>query len=77
MFPHKEVHKGTWISPDGRYTNQIDHILINARFNNCIIDVRTFRGADCGSDHFLVVGMLKVKMKIEAKTYRGSLTSQN
>lgn len=28
-----------------------------------MLDVRTFRGADCGSDHFLVVGKLKVKLK--------------
>jgi len=63
MFPHKEVHKGTWRSPDGRYVNQIDHILVNSRFSNCILDVRTFRGADCGSDHFLVVGKLKVTLK--------------
>lgn len=62
MFPHKEVHKGTWRFPDGRYTNQIDHVLKNVRFSNCVLGVRTFRGADCGSDLFLVAGILKVKI---------------
>ncbi|KAL4104718.1 hypothetical protein QTP88_020000 [Uroleucon formosanum] len=68
MFPHKTIHKGTWSSPDGKYINQIDHILINLRFSNCIQDVRTVRGADSDSDHFLVKGKIKVKLKSLARS---------
>lgn len=63
MFPHKNIHKVSWRSPNGRYTNQIDYVLVNSRFKNCIQDVRTIRGADSNSNHYLVKGKMKIKLK--------------
>ncbi|CAH8538274.1 unnamed protein product, partial [Schistosoma intercalatum] len=63
IFPHKRIHKATWISPDHTTENQIDHICINKKFRRTMEDVRTRRGADVASDHHLVVANLKLKLK--------------
>jgi len=42
-FPHKDIHKETWYSGDGRTMNQIDHVLIRNRFRIAITDIRTLR----------------------------------
>jgi endonuclease/exonuclease/phosphatase family metal-dependent hydrolase len=55
MLPHRSIHKYTWTSSDGKSHNQIDHILMDRRRHSNILDVRSFRGADCDSDHYLVV----------------------
>lgn len=60
-FPHKDIHKYTWESPNGQYRNQIDHILINKLFLGCLLDVKTRRGADIYSDHQLLVGTFKLR----------------
>lgn len=62
MFPHKMIHRGTWRSPDGKYINQINYILINLIFSNYIQDVQTLRGADSDCDHFFVKEKIKVKL---------------
>ena len=62
VFQHIRIHKATWVSPDHRTENQIDHICISEKFRRSMQDVRIHRGADAASDHHLVLTKLKLKL---------------
>jgi hypothetical protein len=40
IFPHRNIHKYTRTSPDGKTNNQIDNVLIDRRWHSSILDVR-------------------------------------
>ena len=63
FLKHKCIHKLTWLSPDHLTQNEIDYMSISSRWQSLLQDVHIFRGADCGSDHFLVVAKVKIKFK--------------
>jgi hypothetical protein len=67
MFPHRKIHKHTWTFPEGNTHNQIDHILIDRRRHSSILDVRSFRGADCDTDHYLVVAKVKERLAVSKR----------
>ena len=64
MFPHRNIHKYTWTSPDSKTHNQIDHVLIDRRWQSSVLDVRTFRGADCDTDHYLVIAKIRERLAV-------------
>ena len=67
FFQHRDIHKTTWVSPCGRYRNQIDHMAISKRHRNSLMDVCVKRGADIGSDHQLSIAKVKFKLKSHKK----------
>ena len=65
IFPHRDIHKLTWTSPDGRTVNQIDHFIINRKWRRShkTCDHTDYREADANSDHFLVVCRVRLKLR--------------
>ncbi|XP_055691300.1 craniofacial development protein 2-like [Lutzomyia longipalpis] len=61
-FARKNIYKATWASPDGITFNQIDHVLIDRRHQTSLLNVRTFRGANVDSDHFLVGAVFRARV---------------
>ena len=53
----------TWTSPDGQHRNQIDYILCNQKWRSSIQSAKTRLGADCGSDHELLIAKFRLKLK--------------
>ena len=63
IFPHKRIHKITWLSPDLSTGNQVDHMCITKKFRRSLQDVRIRRGAGVASDHYLLVAHVKLKLR--------------
>ena len=60
----------TWTSPDGQHRNQIHYILCSRRWRSSIQSAKTRPGADCGSDHELLIAKFRLKLKKIGKTTR-------
>ena len=61
LFQLHERRLYTWISPDGQHRNQTDYILCSQRWRSSIQSAKTRPGADCGSDHKLLIAKFRLK----------------
>ena len=68
MFNHPDIHKYTWLSPDGVTKNQIDHFAVNGKFRSSVCNTRYYRGADIFSDHNLGIADIQLKLCKVRKT---------
>ena len=63
LFQQHKRRLYTWTSPDRQHRNQIDYILCIQRWRSSIQSAKTRLGADCGSDHELLIAKFKLKLK--------------
>ena len=66
---HKRRHY-IWTLPDGQHRNQTDYILCSQKWRSSIQSAKTRLGADCGSDHELLIAKFRLKLKKVGKTTR-------
>ena len=70
LFQQHKRKLYTWTSPDGQHQNQIDYILCSQRWKSSIQSAKTRLGADCGSDHEILIAKFRLKLKKVGKTTR-------
>jgi hypothetical protein len=70
MFPHPNIHKCTWTSPEGNTHNQIDHVLIDRMWHLSVLDAQSYRGADCDTDHYLVIAKVRERLAVSKQAAR-------
>ena len=70
LFQQNKRRLYTWTSPYGQYWNQINYILFSQRWRSSIQLAKTRPGANCGSDHKLLIEKLRLKLKKVVKTTR-------
>ena len=51
----------------GRLTTRLI-TLIDRSWHSSVLDVRSFRGADCDTDHYLVVAKVKERLSVSKQT---------
>ena len=70
LFQQHKRRLYTWTSPDDQNRNQIDYLLCSQRWRSSIQSAKTRPGADCGSDHELLITKFRLKLKTVWKTTR-------
>ena len=63
IFQQHKRRLYTWTLLDGQYQNQTDYIICSQRWRSSIQSTKTRPGADCGSDHELLIAKFRLKLK--------------
>ena len=63
LFQQHKRRLYTWTSLDSQHQNQIDYNLCSQRWRSSIQSTKTRPGADCGSDHELLIAKFRLKLK--------------
>jgi len=70
LFQQHKRRLYTWTKPDGQHQNQTDYIFCSQRWRSSIQSTKTRPGADCGSDHELLIAKFRLKLRKMEKTTR-------
>ena len=71
LFQQHKKQLYTWLPPDSQHRNQNDYILCSQRWRSSMqSEKKTRLGADCGSDHELLIAKFRLTLKKMGKTTR-------
>ena len=58
FYQHRDIHRYTWTQTSRKLKSIIDYIIIKQNTQCKPQDVRVYRGAECGSDHYLIIAKI-------------------
>ena len=68
LFRLKTIHKTSWMHPRSKQWHLLDYIIVKSDQLREVHKTRVMRGADCWTDHNLILA--KIKMKIRPASLR-------
>jgi DNA-directed RNA polymerase subunit N (RpoN/RPB10) len=79
MFPLCNIPKFTCPSPHGKTYNQFDHTVQTGDSISSVLDVLSFRGLECDTDHYLLMAKFRERATVHKQTstnftQRGSIS---
>ena len=77
LFQQHKRRLCMWTSPGGQHRNQIDYIICSQRWRSSRQSAKTRPGADCDSDHELLIAKFRLKLKKMGKTTRPFRSKSN
>ena len=69
-FEHKEIHKYTWECRGRGLRTIIDYFAVRKDLRPAVADVKVIRGAEAGSDHYLVLMKVNLRWSRQEKVLR-------
>ena len=67
LFQQHKRWLHTWTSPGGQHWNQTDYIRCSQRWISSIQSAKTRLGADCGSDHELLIAKFRESRETQSR----------
>ncbi len=63
FYCHRDIHKFTWTQPTRGLRSIIDFLIMRQQSNLKTLDVRVYRGPECGSDHYLTIAKMLINYR--------------
>jgi hypothetical protein len=61
FFNHKNIHKYAWSARNSK--SIIDYFIAMRKYQQLFLAVKTYRGCEIGSDHYLIQAKLRISPK--------------
>ena len=75
-FPHKKIHMYTWECRGRGLRSLTEYFLIGKGYRKQVVDVKVVRGAELGSDDYLVLMNINMKMERRIRGMDRRMTQQ-